>query len=625
MSGAGLSFRPHFATCGARAEDLVTWSRRTVRITDPERGVVFEQRDIEAPADWSDTAVAITASRYFARRTDERSVRELVDRVLGQLLRWGREGGCFTDEASTEAWAEDLRYLLLTQRMSFNSPVWFNIGLPGIPPQAAACVINSVADSTRSTLDLARAEEEIFRLGSGSGTNLSSLPAASGRTHGAAVGPLAYMLAYDAIVAARLVEARRRPAKMFVLDVDHPDIIDFVDCKANEERKAWALIDAGWTPREAYDSVRFQHANHSVRVTDNFMRAVEADGPWQDGRACDLWECIARAAWACGDPGLQYDGAIQSWNTVPHSGRINASNPCAEHLFLDDTACNLLTLNLLRFLGNDGELDVAAFRAAIAVGFTAQEILVSNAHYPSPAIAANTEGLRPLGLGFANLGALLMAMGLAYDSEEARRRAAGITALMTADAYAQSARMAAVLGPFAEFARNREAMLAVITRHRNAGRELARNTATAEAAAPAWELALELGREHGYRNAQATVIPPAGTVALMMDCDTTGIEPCLALVTRRSLDAGGELRIVNRAVPLALRRLGYGERQVAEVVSHLDRWETLAGARTWPSETCPSSTAPSPRPGPPGSSPQEVTWRWWPRSSRSCPARSRRP
>ncbi|HLH67532.1 MAG TPA: vitamin B12-dependent ribonucleotide reductase [Candidatus Dormibacteraeota bacterium] len=600
----GLRFGRYFTPPGSRAYDLVEWERRTASITNEKGAVIFEQKDVEVPRAWSQLATNVVAQKYFrgplGSPNRESSVRQLVDRVVQSLGRWGREGGYFATEEDAVNWEEELRWLLITQHASFNSPVWFNIGVPGRAQQASACFINSVEDTMESILELAKTEGMLFKFGSGTGTNLSVLRSSKESLSGGgtASGPVSFMRGYDSFAGSiKSGGTTRRAAKMVILNIDHPDVLEFITCKAEEEKKAWALIEAGYdpgfnVPGGAYDSVQFQNANHSVRVTDEFMRAVERDEPWTtravtDGRpvdtyrARDLWQAIAESAWTCGDPGLQFDTTIQDWNCVPNSGRINATNPCSEFVFLDDTACNLLSLNLLRFQDASGRFDVERFQRAIDVCFTAQEILVSNAAYPTPAIAKNSERLRPLGLGYANLGALLMSMGLAYDSEEGRRYAAAITAIMTGRAYAQSARMAQVKGPFAEFEKNREPMLGVINKHRSAAYALPLGGEPDEvvrAARSAWDEALALGERHGYRNAQATVLAPTGTIGLMMDCDTTGIEPDLALVKYKKLVGGGVLKIVNGTVPQALRKLGYDEVQVKDIVEYIDEHETIEGA-----------------------------------------------
>src|SRR5690348_15877108 len=464
-AGKGLRFARHFTPPGSHAFDLVEWEHRTAAITGEKGQVIFEQKDVEVPRSWSQLAINVVAQKYFRGSPGsperETSVRQIIDRVVDTLARWGREGGYFASEEDAENWSQELRYLLVTQHASFNSPVWVNIGVPGRQQQASACFINSVNDSMESILDLAKTEGMLFKFGSGTGTNLSVLRSSKEQLSGGgtASGPVSFMRGYDSFAGSiKSGGTTRRAAKMVILNADHPDVMDFVRCKAEEEKKAWALIEAGYNagfnvPGGAYDSVQFQNANHSVRVSDEFMQAVVDDKEWQTkavvgGRvtetlkARDMWRDIADAAWICGDPGLQFDTTIQDWNVVPNTGRINATNPCSEFVFLDDTACNLLSLNLMKFQTDQGTFDVERFRHAVDVCFTGQEILVSNASYPTPAIAKNSEALRPLGLGYANIGALLMSMGLAYDSDEGRRFAGAITAIMTGRAFAQSARMA---------------------------------------------------------------------------------------------------------------------------------------------------------------------------------------
>jgi ribonucleoside-diphosphate reductase alpha chain len=600
----GLRFGRHFTPPGSHAFDLVEWERRTAAITGEKGQVIFEQKDVEVPRSWSQLAINVVAQKYFRGGvgTPERetSVRQLIDRVVETLARWGRDGGYFATEEDAENWSQELRYLLVTQHASFNSPVWFNIGVPGRAQQGSACFINSVEDSMESILELVKTEGMLFKFGSGTGTNLSVLRSSKEQLSGGgtASGPVSFMKGYDSFAGSiKSGGTTRRAAKMVLLNADHPDILEFIRCKAEEEKKAWALIDAGYNvgfnvSGGAYDSVQFQNANNSVRVGDDFMQAVDNDKKWEtkavvDGRvidtykARDMWREIAEATWICGDPGLQFDTTIQDWNVVPNTGRINATNPCSEFVFLDDTACNLLSLNLMKFQTEDGKFDIERYRHAIDVCFTGQEIIVSNASYPTPAIAKNSEALRPLGLGYANLGALLMSMGLAYDSEEGGRFAGALTAIMTGRAFAQSARMAQVKAPFIEFAKNREPMLRVMEKHRQAAHQLSTSPESADvvdAARETWDEAVKLGRAHGYRNAQATVLAPTGTIGLMMDCDTTGIEPDLALVKYKKLVGGGLLKIVNTTVPGALRKLGYDELKVKEIVEYIDENDTIEGA-----------------------------------------------
>src|ERR1700730_13082493 len=601
---AGLRFERYFTPPGSHAYDLIEWERRTAAITGEKGQTIFEQKDVEVPKAWSQLAINVVAQKYFRGSPDsperETSVRQIIDRVVDTLARWGREGSYFASDEDAENWAEELRYLLVTQQASFNSPVWFNLGVPGRAQQGSACFINSVEDNMESILDLVKTEGMLFKFGSGTGTNLSVLRSSREQLSGGgtASGPVSFMKGYDSFAGSiKSGGTTRRAAKMVILNGDHPDILDFIRCKAEEEKKAWALIEAGYNvgfnvPGGAYDSVQFQNANHSVRVSDEFMDAVVDDKEWKTkaivgGRTIEtyksrkLWREIAEAPWICGDPGLQFDSTIQDWNVVPNTGRINATNPCSEFVFLDDTACNLLSLNLMKFQTEDGKFDVERYRHAIDVCFTGQEIIVSNASYPTPAIGKNSEALRPLGLGYAHLRALLMSMGRAYDSEEGGRFAGALTAIMTGRAFAQSARMAQVKGPFSEFAKNREPMLRVMEKHRHAAHQLSTSPDSAEVVDAACEScgeAVKLGRAYGYRNAQATVIAPTGTIGLMMDCDTTGIEPDLALVKYKKLVGGGLLKIVNGTVPQALRKLGYGDDQVKDIVEHIDDNDTIEGA-----------------------------------------------
>jgi ribonucleoside-diphosphate reductase alpha chain len=601
---AGLRFGRFFTPPQSHAYELIEWERRTAGITGEKGQVIFEQKDVEVPRSWSQLAINVVAQKYFRGSPGsperETSVKQIIDRVVDTLAKWGREGRYFAGDEDAENWAEELRFLLVTQQASFNSPVWFNIGVPGRSQQGSACFINSVQDSMESILELVKTEGMLFKFGSGTGTNLSVLRSSREQLSGGgtASGPVSFMKGYDSFAGSiKSGGTTRRAAKMVILNADHPDVLDFIRCKAEEEKKAWALIEAGYNvgfnvPGGAYDSVQFQNANNSVRVSDEFMKAVDSDKDWETkavvgGRTVDtykarnLWREIAEATWICGDPGLQFDTTIQDWNVVPNTGRINATNPCSEFVFLDDTACNLLSLNLMKFQSEDGTFNVDRFKRAVDICFTGQEILVSNASYPTPAIGKNSEALRPLGLGYANLGALLMSMGLAYDSAEGARFAGAVTAIMTGEAFAQSARMAQVKGPFSEFAKNREPMLRVMEKHRQAAHQLSTSPELADvvdSARKTWDEAVKLGRAHGYRNAQATVLAPTGTIGLMMDCDTTGIEPDLALVKYKKLVGGGLLKIVNGTVPAALRKLGYDEHQVKEIVIFIDENDTIEGA-----------------------------------------------
>ena len=581
----------------------IEWQLRTAAITSDSGEVIFEQEDIETPSFWSQNAVNIVASKYFwgAQGTPEResSMKTLVDRVVDTIADWGEQGGYFADLAGKSAFAQELRYLLINQYAAFNSPVWFNVGVEA-KPQCSACFINSVEDTMESIMDLATREALLFKWGSGTGSNLSTLRSSREPLNGGGVasGPVSFMRGYDAF--ANVIKSggkTRRAAKMIILEAQHPDVLEFIRCKAEEERKAWALIEAGYDGSlngDAYSSVSFQNANHSVRVTDEFMRAVEADGtywtkavvdgrPMDELRARDLLREIAEATHQCGDPGLQFDDTINKWNPCSTTDRIYASNPCSEYMFLNDSACNLASLNLLKFYDlEEQSFDVDAYRHACRVVITAQEIIVGNASYPSPLIAENSERFRPLGLGYTNLGALLMARGAPYDSIEGRALAAAATAIMTGEAYAQSARIAERVGPFAGYEENREPFLRVIGQHRDAvdgiaGLETVPD-AVSRAAQDAWDQALRLGERHGYRNAQATVLAPTGTIAFMMDCDTTGVEPDIALVKYKNLAGGGGMPITNRTVPAALRLLGYGDADVAAIADYIQTHGTIEGA-----------------------------------------------
>ena len=601
-TGTGLRMERHFTREGIHPFDEVTWEKRTSSISNEKGEVVFEQRDIEVPSGWSQMATNVVVSKYFRGplNTDRRetSVRQVISRVCDTIARWGREGGYFATEGDAQVFQDELTHLVLHQRMSFNSPVWFNIGVPGTRPQASACFINSVEDTMDSILTLAHTEGMLFKYGSGTGTNLSPIRSSNEQLAGGgtASGPVSFMRGFDAFAGViKSGGTTRRAAKMVILNVDHPDVEEFVTCKVTEERKAWALIDAGYDGSftgEAYSSIFFQNSNNSVRVTDDFMRAVVEDKDWHlravlDERivrtikARELMRLMAESAHQCGDPGIQYDTTINDWHTSANTARINASNPCSEYMYLDDSACNLASLNLMTFLREDGTLDIDGYRHAVHTTITAQEILVGNAEYPTPRITENSIRFRPLGLGYANLGALLMARGVPYDSPQGRELAACVTAIMTGEAYAQSARIAREVGPFDGYAENRQPMLRVIGKHREAAYRIPDEHVEAQlvtAARRAWDEAHELGAMHGYRNGQATVLAPTGTIGFMMDCDTTGVEPDIALVKYKKLVGGGMLKIVNQTVPQALRRLGYGDAAVNDVVAHIDANDTIEGA-----------------------------------------------
>ena len=599
----GLEFPRYFSRAGSDPFDEIEWEARSAVIGNEQGEVVFEQRDAEVPAFWSQQAANIVVSKYFrgvlGTPERERSVKQLIGRVVDTITGWARQDRYFAADADLQAFSDDLKHLLVFQKAAFNSPVWFNCGFE-TAPQCSACFINSVDDTMESILTLARTEGMLFKYGSGTGTNLSSIRSSKELLAGGgtASGPVSFMKGYDAFAGVIKSGGKtRRAAKMVVLNADHPDIEEFINCKVDEERKAWALIDAGYDGSftgTAYSSVFFQNSNNSVRVPDDFMRAVVDDEAWETRavtgekrvmsthRARDLMRLIAEGTHVCGDPGMQFDTTINDWHTCPNTDRIKASNPCSEYMFLDDSACNLASLNLMQFLDEGGQFDAAAFAAAVRTMIAAQEIIVGNASYPTTAIERNSHDYRPLGLGYANLGALLMSRGIPYDSDEGRDWAAALTALMTGEAYAQSARIARDHGgSFAGFDGNREPFLRVMHKHRDALRGVNSERvpgALFAAASRAWDDAVELGEAHGYRNAQATVLAPTGTIGFMMDCDTTGVEPDIALVKYKKLVDGGLMKIVNTTVPMALRNLGYDQPQVDAIVAYIDEHETIEGA-----------------------------------------------
>ncbi len=601
QSDGGLRFARHFTREEVSPYDEVEWETRTASITNEKGEAIFHQEGVEVPKKWSQMATNIVVSKYFHGQigTPEReySVRHLVDRVVRTMTQWGISGGVFASPIDARVFHDELAYLLLNQYVSFNSPVWFNCGIEA-RPQCSACFINSVEDTMESILELAKTEGLLFKWGSGTGTNLSPLRSSRAKLSGGgtASGPVSFMKGFDAFAGVIKSGGKtRRAAKMVILNIDHPDIVEFIECKAKEEKKAWTLIEAGYNASvdgEAYSSVFFQNANNSVRVTDDFMRAVEQNGKWdlrerRTGEvaatipARDLVGKIAESAHACGDPGMQFDSTINRWHTCKATGPINASNPCSEYMFLDDSACNLASFNLMKFVNDKGGFDVTRFRRAIDVVITAQELIVDNASYPTDRIARNSHEFRPLGMGYANLGALLMYNGLAYDSDEGRDFAAAITALMTGEAYLQSSRIAQKVGPFPGYSRNRESFLEVMRMHRNALQRINPDHVPADllaAAQESWDSAVLDGRVHGYRNAQATVLAPTGTIGFMMDCDTTGIEPDLALVKFKKLVGGGTMKIVNNTVPAALAKLGYDEGQIEAISRHIDENGTIENA-----------------------------------------------
>ncbi|MGH2637263.1 MAG: vitamin B12-dependent ribonucleotide reductase [Actinomycetota bacterium] len=599
----GLTFKRYFTRDGIHPFDEIQWEHRDAVIPNyKEGGNAFEQRDVEFPVTWSQNATNIVAQKYFrgplGTPQRESSVRQLVGRVVDTITGWGRKDGYFASDHDAQVFAEELTHLLVNQKAAFNSPVWFNVGVPDTPQQCSACFILAVDDTMSSILNWYVEEGTIFKGGSGSGINLSRLRSSREALAGGgtASGPVSFMRGADASAGTIKSGGKtRRAAKMVILNADHPDVHDFIWCKAVEERKARALRDAGFDMdldgRDSY-SVQYQNANNSVRVTDEFMKAFEQDQDWklkavitaetvETVRARALMREIAEAAWECADPGMQYDTTINEWHTCPATGRINASNPCSEYMHLDNSACNLASLNLLRFADAEGTFDVKAFRKAVDVVFTAQEIVVGNSDYPTDKIASNARAFRQLGLGYANLGALLMARGLAYDSDAGRAWAGAITSLMTGQAYRTSARIAEVMGPFEGYETNADPMLRVMRKHRAAADGIDGDLvpeALLSAARQSWDDAIAFGTKHGYRNSQATVLAPTGTIGLMMDCDTTGIEPELALVKTKKLVGGGTMQFVNQTVPRALDRLGYGPDEVADVVAYIAEHNSVAEA-----------------------------------------------
>src|SRR5438132_2819248 len=602
--GGGIQVNRFFTKPGVDVFDTCEWELRSAVITNERGDVVFEQKDVEMPRFWSQMATNVVVSKYFrghiGQPDRETSVRQLIGRVVRTMTQWGREGGYFASEADGDTFRDELTHILLYQMASFNSPVWFNVGVEA-RPQCSACFINSVNDTMDSILTLAKTEGMLFKYGSGTGSNLSSIRSSKELLAGGgtASGPVSFMRGYDSFAGVIKSGGKtRRAAKMVILNADHPDILDFIELKEREERKAWALIDAGYEGAfnahgGAYDSVQFQNANHSVRVTDDFMRSYEKGGIWETravtdrGRVMDtfiareLMRQMALSAWVCGDPGMQFDTTVNDWNPCANTARINASNPCSEYMFLDDSACNLASLNLMRFYTDANGFDVEGYRAALRIVITSQEIVVDNASYPTEAIERNSHAFRPLGIGYANLAAMLMARGLPYDSDEGRDYAAAVTSILSGESYAQSARIADKLGPFAGYGLNEEPFLRVIDKHRRAAYRI--NTRAlpadlADAATKVWDEAYALGQQFGYRNAQISVLAPTGTIAFMMDCDTTGIEPDIALVKYKKLVGGGVLKIVNQTVPIALKRLGYDQKQINDIIHYIDENDTIEAA-----------------------------------------------
>ena len=617
-----------FSTEGVIPYDLVEWDLRSASIKDEKGRVLFEQVDCEIPKSWSQLATNVVVSKYFYGEVNtperETSARQLVDRVTRTISDWGREDGYFASDADADAFYDELTTLCLNQYGSFNSPVWFNVGLYhryGIEgaannwrwdeetrsvvraessykyPQGSACFIQSVDDDMESIMKLAHSEAMLFKFGSGTGSDLSTLRSSKEKLSGGGKpsGPVSFMRVYDAV--ASVVKSggkTRRAAKMQTLKIWHPDILEFIECKTKEEKKAQTLIRGGYEANfngEAYSSVLFQNANLTVRATDAFLRGVETDGDWTTravttGRAMDTYKAralmdkIAEGTWLCGDPGMQYEDTIQRWHTCPNTAPINSSNPCSEFMFLDDSSCNLSSINLMKFRREDGTFDAQGFRAACRIFITAQEILVDHGSYPTDRIALNSHKFRPLGLGFANLGSLIMASGRPYDSPEGRALAGAITAIMHGQAYLTSSEHAEHLGPFEGFPLNREPMLKVMEMHRNAVDAIDSSGAAnlLQEARDVWDLCVESGRKHGYRNSQVTVLAPTGTIAFMMDCDTTGVEPDIALVKYKNLAGGGMLKIVNRTVPMALKTLGYDDPMIRDTLDYIDAEDTIEGA-----------------------------------------------
>jgi len=623
----GIAFPRYFTSrleAGKTPYDDIQWETRTASIGNDKGTTLFEQRDVEVPVDWSQTATNIVASKYFYGKMGsperETSVAQLVERVVNTITDWGHKDGYFKTTGDGENFRFELAHLMLTQKACFNSPVWFNVGVKEtrgygwiydeqqrkvtklesgvMRPQCSACFIVSVKDSLESILDLAKTEGMLFKWGSGTGSNLSALREEDAVLSGGgrASGPLSFMKGFDAFAGVIKSGGKtRRAAKMVILNADHPDVEKFIWCKAKEEKKAYTLVEAGYDASidgDAYSSIFFQNANNSVRATDEFMEAAARDGDWWTKgvftgqpvnrfKAKDLMRQIAEATYQCGDPGMQFDTTVNRWHPCKNTARINASNPCSEYMFLDDSACNLSSLNLMRFVGPDGQFDVDAFRHAVDTMILAQEIIVDNASYPTQRIGENSHAFRPLGLGFANLGAMLMSMGLPYDSDQGRDCAAAITAVMCGQAYLTSSRIAESVGPFEGYAVNEQPFLEVIRMHRDSVSRINRHnvpTALYQGAQQCWDDAYESGRRSGYRNAQVTVIAPTGTIGFMMDCDTTGIEPDLALVKYKKLVGGGVIKIVNNTVPAALIKLGYTPEQVEIIVAHIDSTGTIEDA-----------------------------------------------
>ncbi|MDA0986019.1 MAG: vitamin B12-dependent ribonucleotide reductase [Bacteroidetes bacterium] len=603
LQAKGLTFKRYFTKKGLHPFDEIEWELRVATITNEKGEKIFEQKNVEIPKSWSMTATNVVVSKYFhgliGTPDRESSVKQLVERVAKTSYEWGKRGGYFATDEDAEIFYNELCYILVNQNMAFNSPVWFNLGIEA-KPQVSACFINSVEDSMDSILNLVKTEGMLFKWGSGTGSNLSTLRSSRENltSGGTASGPVSFMRGYDAFAGVIKSGGKtRRAAKMVILNADHPDIVDFINCKAEEEKKAWSLIDAGYdggfnVHGGAYDSILYQNANHSVRVSDEFMAASLEDKEWvtksvknkkpmDTFRARDILRQISEAAWLCGDPGMQFDTTINNWHTSSNTSRINASNPCSEYMYLDDSACNLASLNLMKFRKADGEFNVQSFDHAVRVTITAQEIFVDNASYPTPGIAANSHKFRPLGLGYANLGALLIARGLSYDSDEGRDYAAAITSLMCGVAYHQSALIAKEIGAFEGYSVNSEPMLNVMNKHSIYADKISDQTVPQEllsASQQCWKDAITVGKDFGFRNGQATVLAPTGTIGFMMDCDTTGVEPDIALVKYKRLVGGGMMKLVNNTVSDALKKLGYDSEQIEHILSYIEKNDTIEGA-----------------------------------------------
>jgi len=609
---SGLIFKHRFSSPNENPLDSIEWEKRDAAILNESGEEVFHQSDVEVPKSWSQLATNIVSSKYFhgtqGSSSREFSVKQIVTRVASTITKWGSDQRYFATEGDAKIFERELIAILINQYAAFNSPVWFNVGVEE-RPQCSACFINSVEDTMGSILDLVKTEGLLFKYGSGTGTNFSPLRSSRDilSSGGIASGPVSFMRGFDAFAGVIKSGGKtRRAAKMVILNVDHPDIEEFIESKAEEEKKAWALIDAGYSggfnvPGGAYDSVCFQNANHSVRVTDDFMKAVEENSDWHTKsitsggvcgvhRAKDLMDKISNAAHICGDPGLQFDTTVNEWHTCPNSGRIEASNPCAEFMFVNDSACNLASLNLMKFMNPDGSFDTEAFTHTVDVLITAQEIIVDNASYPTKDIGKNSVDFRPLGLGYANLGSLLMAHGLPYDSDQGREYGAVISALMTGQAYLSSSKVAEIKEPFDRYEENKEAFLNVIDKHYQKlcdVPETPLNKDVRDTALVVWEQARIQGDVHGFRNAQVTVLAPTGTIAFMMDCDTTGIEPDIALVKYKKLVGGGLVKIVNSTVPKALENLDYSDVEIKEIIEFIDINDTIEGAPNLKAEHLP--------------------------------------